>query len=182
MTRLLALVVVLAGCGGTVITVSGIEVREEVWQEAAEHVSRQASFALRCPASQLRLHLLARYRRQPTRIGIEGCGQRAVFRRAVASMGGRSVISNWSMESSTVPTASRGRTIQPQYLRARLDAESDAIRRCGAFRIRVTWDIRGELAVQVPNGTHPAVHECVRAVLDVRIQPGGGGQLEYQVP
>ena len=68
----------LTGCGGTIV-VSGIEVYERHWLQAADAVATRASFDMSCPREQLRLFLLHKQGRHPDQIGVQGCGQRVTY-------------------------------------------------------------------------------------------------------
>lgn len=78
---LIALLLVVVGCGGAVVTVDGIDVYEDVWQDTIAEVGRIASFQMNCPAPQLQFTLLRRGSRLPEQVGVSGCGQRDVYTR-----------------------------------------------------------------------------------------------------
>lgn len=69
------------GCGGRVVEVDGVSVYEAHWLETQEQVGRRASFELDCPPEQLRFMLFQRLGRQPSEVGVEGCGRREVYTR-----------------------------------------------------------------------------------------------------
>lgn len=83
------------------IVVSGIEVYEKYWLRAVSQLESRASFELGCPANQLAYHLLEKYGRHPVQIGVEGCGQRAVYHRPVLRSGGDTAIGSWMLNSSS---------------------------------------------------------------------------------
>ena len=88
----LALVSVTA-CAEQMI-VSGKQYNAQIWREDAEKVSSSAAFELKCPKEQLQLSSLgAEY--FADKIGVEGCGHRAVYVKVMSS-GQRA----WVMNSS----------------------------------------------------------------------------------
>lgn len=91
----------LAGCGGRVIVVSGIEVYERVWYRSVETLAPRASYELGCPPEQLAYRLFQKVGRQPVQVGVMGCGRRAMYTRPVARVGGAVAVSDtWMLDGS----------------------------------------------------------------------------------
>jgi hypothetical protein len=85
-----------AACGGSVIVVNGIEVYERLWDRAAQQVTQRASFDLQCPAQQLELTLIEKTVREPTAIGVRGCGRQGTYVRPLV---GGHLSTQWLLQS-----------------------------------------------------------------------------------
>lgn len=84
---LIALFALSLGCART-ITVSGVPVHERVWNQTVQELGARASYDLRCPAPNLQFTLFRMIGRQPVEVGVDGCGQRAMYIRPNLSTGG----------------------------------------------------------------------------------------------
>lgn len=89
------------GCGGNVINVSGTEVYERYWNKAVEEIRPRASFELSCAADMLKFSLLRRERRTPVEVGVDGCGNRAVYTKPSARTPAGTIYGSWRLESSS---------------------------------------------------------------------------------
>ncbi|MAQ18625.1 MAG: hypothetical protein CMN30_27995 [Sandaracinus sp.] len=87
------------GCRREKMVVSGVEVHTRIWLDTVANIESRASFDLQCPADQLTYHLLARERHYPSQVGVEGCGERAVYLRERLQDG---TFTGWYLDSASV--------------------------------------------------------------------------------
>jgi hypothetical protein len=73
------LLALVSGCAGPTTVVNGIPVYEAHWQQTTSELSTRAQFDLGCPSEHLELTLFRRLGRNPTEVGVTGCGQRATY-------------------------------------------------------------------------------------------------------
>jgi hypothetical protein len=96
----------LACGGGKVIHVNGIEVYEKHWNKAITGLAPRAAYDLQCPQAQLLFTLFQKTGREPTEVGVDGCGKRAVYVRPNSRVGGYTAISDtWVMNTVSEPAA-----------------------------------------------------------------------------
>ena len=85
-----------------VITVTGVQVYERIWQQTLQEITPRATYELQCPAEQLSFSLIRKYGRSPVQVGISGCGQRILYVRPI--IGG--VVGSWRPETTaSTPTS-----------------------------------------------------------------------------
>lgn len=103
MRFVLILLLVVSGCGPTIQS-GGFTVKKYETERAFERIAGRAAFELRCPKEQLRLTTLNVIRDvggdDPTQIGVDGCGQRAVYVRVSPN--------EWIMNTESTQEANRG--------------------------------------------------------------------------
>jgi hypothetical protein len=101
------LVSVLTGCPGQLITVNGVDVYQNYWNQTLEELKPRVSFDLGCPGDQAQFTLFKRTGRHPTEVGAIACGKRAMYVRAV----GRGGIGPWVLNMGSEAQVS---TVAPQ--------------------------------------------------------------------
>lgn len=99
----IAAAILAAGCGGKLLLINGIEVRENYWKEAVRSLEGRASSEMQCPTTSLDFLLLQRDGRDPTQITVSGCGKQATYVRSLV----RRKLTDWTLSSAswTAPAA-----------------------------------------------------------------------------
>lgn len=100
--KLLAVVIACLGIIGcaTVITVDGFEVWQNDYDNSKGQVLHRASFDLGCDYHSLKVRVIHAQQYSVTQMGVEGCGQRAVY---VYLPDG----SGWALNSDSRPVESQ---------------------------------------------------------------------------
>jgi hypothetical protein len=72
----------MTGCGGKIIEVNGVSIREEIWNDTAATFRSRAQFDFDC-AADIELRLISRKGRHPDVVGVRGCGRRGTYVRTI---------------------------------------------------------------------------------------------------
>lgn len=83
------------GCAkNPIITVNGLTVYESIWARTVAEVGRRATFATDCAVENFEFTLFKRVGREPTEVGVKGCGHNLLFTRASI---GAYVVNDWQI-------------------------------------------------------------------------------------